>query len=95
MGRSWGRCHRCYPEPRPLWQITALSPFATLDHFAGDLGIPSESGFLRIGISCCFLWILRSHFANKQPVGVYTAIFPFRLPNENAGARRVRARPRM
>jgi hypothetical protein len=26
-------------------------PFATLNHFAGDLGIPSESDFLRIGIS--------------------------------------------
>jgi hypothetical protein len=25
-------------------------PFATLNHFAGDLGIPSESDFLRIGI---------------------------------------------
>jgi hypothetical protein len=26
-------------------------PFATLNHFAGDLGIPSESAPLRIGIS--------------------------------------------
>src|SRR5207344_1737299 len=27
-------------------------PFATLNHVAGDLGIPSESALLRIGISC-------------------------------------------
>jgi hypothetical protein len=26
-------------------------PFATLNHVAGDLGIPSESALLRIGIS--------------------------------------------
>jgi hypothetical protein len=26
-------------------------PFATLNHFAADLGIPSESDLLRIGIS--------------------------------------------
>jgi hypothetical protein len=26
-------------------------PFATLNHFTGDLGIPSESDSLRIGIS--------------------------------------------
>jgi hypothetical protein len=26
-------------------------PFATLNHFAGDSGIPSESDFLRIGIN--------------------------------------------
>jgi hypothetical protein len=25
-------------------------PFATLNHFAADLGIPSESDLLRIGI---------------------------------------------
>src|ERR1039458_5596687 len=29
------------------------SPFATLSHFAGDLGTPSESVSLRIGISPC------------------------------------------
>jgi hypothetical protein len=29
-------------------------PFATLNHFAADLGIPSESDLLRIGISCLF-----------------------------------------
>jgi hypothetical protein len=31
-------------------------PFATLNHVAGDLGIPSESALLRIGIThseCC------------------------------------------
>jgi hypothetical protein len=26
-------------------------PFATLNHVAGDLGIPSESALLRIGMS--------------------------------------------
>jgi hypothetical protein len=26
-------------------------PFATLNHVAGDLGIPSESALLRIGIT--------------------------------------------
>jgi hypothetical protein len=26
-------------------------PFATLNHFAADLGIPSESDLLRIGIN--------------------------------------------
>jgi hypothetical protein len=25
-------------------------PFATLNHFSADLGIPSESDFLRLGI---------------------------------------------
>jgi hypothetical protein len=31
-------------------------PFATLNHFAADLGIPSESDLLRIGIrQVCFL----------------------------------------
>ena len=29
-------------------------PFATLNHVAGDLGIPSESALLRIGISLIF-----------------------------------------
>jgi hypothetical protein len=28
-------------------------PFATLNHFAADLGIPSESDLLRIGIRDC------------------------------------------
>jgi hypothetical protein len=27
-------------------------PFATLNHVAGDLGIPSESALLRFGIMC-------------------------------------------
>jgi hypothetical protein len=29
-------------------------PFATLNHFAADLGIPSESDLLRIGIRSSF-----------------------------------------
>jgi hypothetical protein len=32
-------------------------PFATLNHFAADLGIPSESDLLRIGISSLTLGI--------------------------------------
>jgi hypothetical protein len=31
-------------------------PFATLNHFAADLGIPSESDLLRIGISVNMDW---------------------------------------
>jgi hypothetical protein len=34
-------------------------PFATLNHFAADLGIPSESDLLRIGISGPLLGRLR------------------------------------
>jgi hypothetical protein len=35
-------------------------PFATLNHFAADLGIPSESDLLRIGISWSMFALLRT-----------------------------------
>jgi hypothetical protein len=44
-------------------------PFATLNHFAADLGIPSESDLLRIGISRYFelLWNVRpSCYADRE-----------------------------
>jgi hypothetical protein len=39
-------------------------PFATLNHFAADLGIPSESDFLRLGITPRQLFVLRRHSGN-------------------------------
>jgi hypothetical protein len=44
-------------------------PFATLNHVAGDLGIPSESALLRIGISaenCQRLEALANQYAGVE-----------------------------
>jgi hypothetical protein len=37
-------------------------PFATLNHFAADLGIPSESDLLRIGIKAEYLYVDLGNF---------------------------------
>jgi hypothetical protein len=43
-------------------------PFATLNHVAGDLGIPSESALLRIGIRGERLWAANSICCQLQNI---------------------------
>src|SRR5215831_18821829 len=63
-------------------------PFATLNHFAADLGIPSESDLLRIGISrCTSAHVISSMRLHTKSSGTFSEADPVR------GRQVVRAEP--